>query len=103
MKKTASNALHLGCWSKLELRPGADCVVSASAANWNKSTLWSHNAVTKCVGELYRCQGLVTVAFHSYSGHLRFYACIIVAAISLLCYAIEWNFILSLSFITSDC
>uniref|UniRef100_A0A1B0G7N3 Uncharacterized protein n=1 Tax=Glossina morsitans morsitans TaxID=37546 RepID=A0A1B0G7N3_GLOMM len=110
-------ALHLGCWSKLELRPGADCVVSAAAANWNKSTLWPHNTVTKCAGELYRCQGPVTVAFPSNSGHLRFYklfhnpasiyailtvmqACIIVAGISLLCYAIEWNFILSLSFIT---
>lgn len=66
-------ALHLGYWLKLELRAGADCVISASAPNWIKSTLWGHNTVVKCSGELYRSFGPVTVASPGNSSHARFY------------------------------
>ncbi|XP_065366660.1 transmembrane protein 39A [Calliphora vicina] len=110
-------ALHLGYWFKLELRAGADCVISATAPNWIKSALWGHNTVAKCSGELYRSFGPVTVATPGNSSHARFYklfhnpsliyatltiiqTCIVLSGISLLYYAIEWHFILSLSFIT---
>lgn len=66
-------ALHLGYWFKLELRPGADCVISASASNWIKTALWGHNTVVKFSGDLYRCFGPVTVATPGNSSHARFY------------------------------
>lgn len=66
-------ALHLGYWFRLELRAGADCVISASAPNWIKGALWGHNTVVKSGGELYRSFGPVTVATPGNSSHARFY------------------------------
>ncbi|XP_075165803.1 transmembrane protein 39A [Haematobia irritans] len=108
-------AVHLGYWLKMEERPGAESILSVS--NWIKSTLWAPSSVVKFTGELYRSVGPVTVAIPGNVTHERFYklfhnpsviygslsaiqACIVLSGISLLYYAIEWHFILSLSFIT---
>lgn len=66
-------SLHLGYWLKLELSPGADCVIGASSSNWLKTNLWGHNSVVRFNGDLYRSFGPVTVAQPANVLHARFY------------------------------
>lgn len=62
-------ALHLGRWVKIENRNN-----HAYAQAWNDSVLWPHGSVVRHNKEVYRSEGLCTVAEPGNSNHYRFYA-----------------------------
>ncbi|KOC69891.1 Transmembrane protein 39A-A [Habropoda laboriosa] len=62
-------ALHLGRWVKIENRNS-----HTYAQAWNDSVLWPHGSVVRHNKEIYRSEGLCTVAEPGNSNHYRFYA-----------------------------
>ncbi|XP_017760704.1 PREDICTED: transmembrane protein 39A [Eufriesea mexicana] len=62
-------ALHLGQWVKIENRNS-----HTYAQAWNDSVLWPHGSVVRHNKEIYRSEGLCTVAEPGNSNHYRFYA-----------------------------
>ena len=68
------SSLHLGHWNKVAILPDGDTnsIFNASTL-WSKSQIWTNGSVVRYVGELYCCQGPVTVAIPGNSSHLRFY------------------------------
>ncbi|KOX73947.1 Transmembrane protein 39A [Melipona quadrifasciata] len=62
-------ALHLGRWVKIENRNS-----HTYAQAWNDSVLWPHGSIVRHNKEIYRSNGLCTVAEPGNIGHYRFYA-----------------------------
>ncbi|PBC34616.1 Transmembrane9A [Apis cerana cerana] len=62
-------ALHLGRWVKIENRNS-----HTYAQAWNDSVLWPHGSIVRHNKEIYRSEGLCTVAEPGNSNHYRFYA-----------------------------
>ncbi|XP_053972655.1 transmembrane protein 39A isoform X1 [Hylaeus anthracinus] len=62
-------ALHLGRWVKIENRNN-----HTYAQAWNDSVLWPHGSIVRHNKEIYRSEGLCTVAEPGNSNHYRFYA-----------------------------
>ncbi|XP_076619333.1 transmembrane protein 39A isoform X1 [Colletes latitarsis] len=62
-------ALHLGRWVKIENRNN-----HTYAQTWNDSVLWPHGSIVRHNKEIYRSEGLCTVAEPGNSNHYRFYA-----------------------------
>ncbi|XP_067627803.1 transmembrane protein 39A [Eurosta solidaginis] len=120
-------SLHLGYWSRLDMRPNGACSSIGSGnssvsstgptAVWKPASVWIQGSVVKFNEELFSCQGPVTVAQPGNSSHSRFYklfrnpsiiymvltemqAAIVLTGIVVLYHAVEWHFVLSLSFVT---
>uniref|UniRef100_A0A034VQ49 Transmembrane protein 39A n=1 Tax=Bactrocera dorsalis TaxID=27457 RepID=A0A034VQ49_BACDO len=126
-------SLHLGYWSRMELRAiggnsgnssssngsssGSSTSSSGTTTVWKANTVWTQDSVVKCKGELFSANGPVTVALPGNSSHSRFYklfrnpaiiyliltgvqAVVVLAGILVIYYAVEWHFLLSMSFAT---
>ncbi|XP_036332947.1 transmembrane protein 39A-A [Rhagoletis pomonella] len=115
-------SLHLGYWSRMDVRGIGSCsggggASTATAASWKLNSVWVQGSVVKHNGELFSCLSPVTVALPGNSSHSRFYklfrnpsiiymvltglqAANVLAGIIVLYYAVEWHFVLSLSFVT---
>lgn len=82
-------SLHLGYWSRVEIRAIGGNSNNASCSNgnsngsstshsgtttvWKPNTVWTQHSVVKCNGELFSSKGLVTVALPGNASHSRFY------------------------------
>ena len=62
-------ALHLGRWVKIENRNN-----HTYAQAWNDSVLWPHGSIVRHNKEVYRSEGLCTVAEPGNSNHYKFHA-----------------------------
>ncbi|XP_054740387.1 transmembrane protein 39A [Anastrepha obliqua] len=112
-------SLHLGHWWRMDMRALGGCGGGSSSSTvvWKANNVWTQSSVTKYNGDLYTSVGPVTVALPGNSTHSRFYklfrnpsiiymaltglqAAIVLSGIIVLFYAVEWHFVLSLSFVT---